>query len=121
MVEEQNAGEWRVIRVVENPEEAIVVAGFLKSRGIPAKIESLHVEELPVNVGGLGEVRVRVPEERFAEALALLEEQELKTAAPVDAPEVEAAAERSPASEQDDDTGGPEEGGSASSGPTGRR
>jgi hypothetical protein len=64
--------EWGIAKVVESNEEAILVAGFLHSNGIPAEVESLHVEELPVNVGGLGEVRVRVPGERLGEARELL-------------------------------------------------
>jgi hypothetical protein len=71
--EKQDQPKWGTARIVESNEEAVVVAGFLKSRGIPAEVESLHVEELPVNVGGLGEVRVRVPAERLNEALLLLE------------------------------------------------
>ncbi|MDP9120902.1 MAG: DUF2007 domain-containing protein [Acidobacteriota bacterium] len=79
--------EWGVAKVVENDQEAIVVAGFLKSNGIPAEVESLHVEELPVNLGAMGEVRVRVPAEHLAEALALLEAQEAIGAAALGAPE----------------------------------
>jgi predicted phosphodiesterase len=71
--EKQDQPEWGTARIVESNEEAVVVAGFLKSSGIPAEVESLHVEELPVNVGGLGEVRVRVPADRLNEALSLLE------------------------------------------------
>ncbi|HEY6323673.1 MAG TPA: metallophosphoesterase family protein [Thermoanaerobaculia bacterium] len=71
--EKHGQPEWGTARIVESNEEAVVVAGFLKSRGIPAEVESLHVEELPVNVGGLGEVRVRVPVDRLNEALSLLE------------------------------------------------
>jgi hypothetical protein len=68
--------EWGTAKVVESKEEAIVVAGFLKSNGIPAEVESRHVDELPVNVGGLGELRVRVPADRLDEALALLDTRE---------------------------------------------
>jgi hypothetical protein len=64
--------EWAIARVVESNEEAILVAGYLDSNGIPAKVESLHVDELPVNLGALGEVRVRVPAGRLEEAQALL-------------------------------------------------
>jgi hypothetical protein len=64
--------EWVIARVVESNEEAILVAGYLDSNGIPAKVESLHVDELPVNLGALGEVRVRVPAGRLEEAQALL-------------------------------------------------
>jgi hypothetical protein len=65
--------EWQVAKVVESNEEATFVVGFLNSSGIPAEAESLHVEELPVNLGGLGEVRVRVPADRLAEAQAALD------------------------------------------------
>lgn len=65
--------EWQVAKVVESREEAILIAGFLNSSGIPAEVESLHVEELPVNLGGLGEVRVRVPAERLEEARSALD------------------------------------------------
>jgi hypothetical protein len=64
--------EWGIAKVVESDAEAILVAGYLKSNGIPAEVESLHVEELPVNLGGLGEVRVRVPVEHLDEARELL-------------------------------------------------
>ena len=71
--EKHDQSAWEIARIVESNEEAVVVAGFLKSRGIPAEVESLHVEELPVNVGGLGEVRVMVPADRLNEARSLLE------------------------------------------------
>jgi len=64
--------DWAVAKVVESNEEAILVAGYLDSNGIAAQVESLHVEELPVNLGGLGEVRIRVPAGRLDEAQALL-------------------------------------------------
>jgi Putative prokaryotic signal transducing protein len=64
--------EWEIVKVVETDQEAVLIAGFLKSNGIPAEVESLHAEELPVNLGALGEVRVRVPRERLAEARRLL-------------------------------------------------
>jgi hypothetical protein len=72
--------EWGTVKVVESNEEAILVAGYLNSNGIPAEVESLHVEELPVNLGGLGEVRVRVPADRLAEAQALLDASEAGSA-----------------------------------------
>jgi len=71
--EKQDQPEWKIAKILESNEEAVVVAGFLNSSGIPAEVESLHVEELPVNVGGLGEVRVMVPADRLHEARALLD------------------------------------------------
>ena len=81
---------WRVVRTVGSEEEAQVAVGFLESAGIPAEVESLYVSELPVDIGDMSEVRIRVPVERADEALALLEAQD--EAAPVFA-EGEAVAE----------------------------
>jgi hypothetical protein len=72
----QDSEEWPIVKVVESDDEAVLAAGFLRSRGIPATIESLRVEELPVRVGGLGEIRIRVPPGRLSEALAFLTEVE---------------------------------------------
>jgi hypothetical protein len=74
--EPENTQEWGTAKVVETTEEAILVAGFLQNSGIPAEVESLHASELPVDVGALGEVRVRVPADRLDEALAALSVQE---------------------------------------------
>jgi hypothetical protein len=72
---------WGIAKIVESTEEAVLIAGFLRSNGIPAEVESLHVEELPVNLGGLGEVRVRVPADRLDEARALLDATDFGSAA----------------------------------------
>jgi hypothetical protein len=79
--ERDDAPEWGTARVVETNEEAILIVGLLNSSGIPAEVESLHVDELPVNVGGLGEVRVRVPAEHLAEAQELLDARDQGTPA----------------------------------------
>jgi hypothetical protein len=78
--EEHSAEEWGTAKVVESNEEAILIAGFLGSNGIRAEVESLHVDELPLTVGGLGEVRVRVPAGQMEEALALLARQDAEEA-----------------------------------------
>lgn len=83
--EKQDEREWGIAKVVESNEEAIVVAGYLNSNGIRAEIESLHVEELPVNLGALGEVRVRVPADRLDEAVALLDAMDRDAPAPAEA------------------------------------
>jgi len=64
--------EWEIVKTVESEEEATIVVGFLQSSGIPAQVESLHFTEMPVNLGEMGEVRVRVPADRAEEAIALL-------------------------------------------------
>jgi len=99
MGEEQGEGQrderdWEIARILESNEEAVLVAGFLHSSGIPAQVESLHVEELPVNLGGLGEVRVLVPADRLEEARALLDASE---AAAGDAGDVAESGKEEPA------------------------
>ena len=90
---------WRVVRTVGTEEEAQVAVGFLESAGIPAEVESLYVSELPVDVGDLSEVRIRVPVERADEAIALLGAQD--EAAPVfeDGEAVAESAEIAPSTE----------------------
>jgi|HubBroStandDraft_3_1064219.scaffolds.fasta_scaffold31645_2 hypothetical protein len=78
---ERSAEGWAIAKVVESREEAALVTGFIKSNGIPAEVESLYVEELPVTVGELAEVRVWVPREQLAEAVELLAQQEREAAA----------------------------------------
>ncbi len=67
---------WETAKVVNGEEEAALVVGFLNSNGIEAAAESLFASEFPAEVGSLAEVRIKVPSDRLAEALALLEESE---------------------------------------------
>ena len=73
MAEEQ-ANDWPVVKIVGTEEEAELIAGFLRSREVPVEVESLLFHQEPVTFGRLGEVRIRVPAEREAEAERLLEE-----------------------------------------------
>lgn len=73
---ERNDEEWLSIIVVESEEHAEVIEGFLRSEGIPAQLDSKYSHEFPAHVGSLGEVEVRVPESRAAEAKRLVEERE---------------------------------------------
>ena len=68
--------EWETVRVVGTEEEAALLAGFLEESGIPSEVESLRFHQEPVNFGGLGEVRVKVPADRLDEAGRLLDERE---------------------------------------------
>ena len=67
---------WESVRVVGTEEEAALLAGFLEESDIPCEVESLLFHQEPVNFGRLGEVRVKVPAERLAEAEALLAERD---------------------------------------------
>jgi hypothetical protein len=68
--------EWEIVKVVGTPEEATIVVGFLNSSGIDAEAESLHVSELPTDLGDLSEIRIRVPPGQAQDARALLDSRE---------------------------------------------
>ena len=90
---------WEIVRVVSNEEEATLAAGFLRSNGIPAEVESLVISELPVNLSNdMGEARVLVPADRLSEAIALLDERAAPAPEPGSAPAEpgQAVAEPSP-------------------------
>ena len=67
---------WETVRVLGTEEEAALVAGFLEESGIPSEVESLLFHQEPVNFGGLGEVRVKVPADRLDEAERVLSERD---------------------------------------------
>jgi len=68
--------EWEIVKVVGTPEEATIVVGFLQGSGIDAEAESLHVSELPTDLGDLSEIRIRVPPGQAQDARALLDSRE---------------------------------------------
>lgn len=72
--------QWPVVRTVGTDQEAEVIAGYLRSREVPAEVERLPRHQLPVTFGRLGEARVRVPAERRAEAEKLLAERDARGA-----------------------------------------
>jgi len=60
--------DWSTVRTVGTEEEAALIAGYLRSVGLEARIESLLFHQEPVTFGGLGEVRIQVPGESSAAA-----------------------------------------------------
>jgi hypothetical protein len=65
---------WEIVEVVGTDEEGSLITGFLQSRGVDARLDSLLFHQEPVTFGRLGEVRVRVPAAQAAEARRLLAE-----------------------------------------------
>ena len=70
------AEDWEIVLVVDNVEEAELIAGFLGSRGVDCQVESSLATEFPATVGALGVVRLEVPVAQAAEARRLLAERE---------------------------------------------
>jgi len=68
--------QWATVRTVGTDQEAELIAGYLRSCGVATKVEPLPRHQLPVTFGRLGEVRIRVPADRRAEAESLLAERD---------------------------------------------
>ncbi len=71
--EEKHDQDWAAVKGVPNETEAAILAGFLDSEGIPARVvdRSFHMTPL-VEDNDLSPIAVAVPRERLAEAEALL-------------------------------------------------
>lgn len=67
--------QWVVVADAGTEEEAAVIAGFLKSRGISAHVDSKRFHQEPVNFGELSPVAVKVPAEQESEAVSILTSQ----------------------------------------------
>lgn len=72
----ENDEDWVEIAAVGDDEEAEIIAGLLKSEGIPCQIEGPSTSPFPENLGALGASRVMVPPDRAAEARTLIAERE---------------------------------------------
>jgi hypothetical protein len=70
-------GEWVEVASTGQDEEAILIAGLLKSRGIPSEVEGPSAgSPLPENLGAFGMSRVMVPADRAGEAREVLARRE---------------------------------------------
>lgn len=67
---------WVEIASVGNEEEAKLLQGFLETEGIPAQIEDVKFDAVPVAFGAMGEIRVYVPSEEEPRALEILRTRE---------------------------------------------
>ncbi len=71
---ERDDEEWVEVASTGQDEEALLMAGLLKSEEIPCEIEGPSGgSPWPENLGAFGMSRVMVPANRAAEARALLE------------------------------------------------
>jgi hypothetical protein len=73
---ESEAGTWVEIASAGTPDEAQLLQGFLQAEGIDCQIESLKFNMEPINFGTMGEIRIFVPAEDEAAAVALLQKRE---------------------------------------------
>lgn len=65
--------DWVIIKKVYTPNE-IIVESVLQSYGIPVRLLSKEVPQMPVSIGPLAEVKIAVPESEAETALRLLDD-----------------------------------------------
>ncbi|HVE71003.1 MAG TPA: DUF2007 domain-containing protein [Thermoanaerobaculia bacterium] len=63
---------WVEIASAGTDDEALLIKGFLDAEGITAQVESLKVDQAPINFGSMGEIRVYVSGEDEVRAQELL-------------------------------------------------
>jgi hypothetical protein len=63
---------WVEIASAGTEDEAQLMKGFLDAEGIPAQVESLKIDQAPINFGTMGDIRVYVGSEDEARAQELL-------------------------------------------------
>lgn len=68
--------EWVEIAAVGQDQEASLIAGLLKSEGIPCEVEGPSSHPLPENLGSFGMSRIVVPPEHAAQAREVLADRE---------------------------------------------
>ncbi len=76
VVPAEDGTTWVEITSVGTQEDAELLAGFLETEGIPAQIENVKSDELPINFGMMGEIRVYVRGEDEVRAQELLRKRE---------------------------------------------
>lgn len=59
---------WEGVASAANESEAALIAGFLESRGIPARVVDKSFHQTPTESEDLSEIEVGVPAARVAEA-----------------------------------------------------
>jgi hypothetical protein len=67
---------WIEIASTGTHDEARLLHGFLEAEGIPAQIEDVKFEEIPINFGAMGDIRIYVGTQDEARAQALLKSRE---------------------------------------------
>jgi hypothetical protein len=65
--------DFQVVYIARDPLEASAVTGLLEAEGIESRVRDMTISPYPVSFGPLGERHILVPEERLAQARALLD------------------------------------------------
>jgi hypothetical protein len=68
MDDTSNEERWEGVTAAANESEAALIAGFLESRGIPARVVDRSFHQTPTESEDLSGIEVGVPAARIAEA-----------------------------------------------------
>ena len=94
---------WVEIANVGTQDEAELLAGFLETEGVVAQIENVKSDELPINFGMMGEIRVYVRGEDESRAQELLRKRDVASER-LDDDDETLLTDEGPAEIQDDST-----------------
>ncbi|HEX2123708.1 MAG TPA: DUF2007 domain-containing protein [Thermoanaerobaculia bacterium] len=75
-VDAEDGTTWVEIASVGTGDEARLLAGFLEGEGIPAQVEDVKFDEMPINFGAMGDIRIYVASHDDERAQALLRQRE---------------------------------------------
>ena len=67
---------WVEIASCGTADEAKLLAGFLDAEGIAAQVENVKFDEMPINFGAMGDIRVYVASDEETRALELLQKRD---------------------------------------------
>jgi hypothetical protein len=72
----EDGSTWVEIASTGTADEARLLAGFLVAEGIPAQVEGVKFEEMPINFGAMGDIRIYVGAEDEERSLEMLRKRE---------------------------------------------
>ena len=75
-VDAEDGTRWVEIASVGTGDEAKLLAGFLEGEGIPAQVEDVKFDEMPINFGAMGDIRIYVASDDEQRAQAILRQRE---------------------------------------------
>ena len=75
-IQAEDGTTWVEIASVGTHDEARLLQGFLDAEGITAQLEDVKFEEIPINFGAMGDIRVYVAQDDETRAQQLLRERE---------------------------------------------
>ena len=64
--------EWTEIYSTSVDYEAHLIAGLLKSNGLPVQLKSYRVSQFPFDIGHIGEIKIMVKSDDLKEAQEIL-------------------------------------------------